>query len=692
MRTRIAGGVAIAAAASLLLATPAYAQDPEAPKGAPKHWLANEDWINYLWLPYEEARLYKLIGHSRGEVFRWVRDEKTMAELARESGWEPRALAEALVEPQKGHVSAAKLRELADRAERTLTQGHLGQHILFHALHQTAVPEKATVIFGTRDRDEFLKMRRAELSPLQICELNGKSRVEAQKGVSDALREAAARGVRDGSLPAAQAQVMLDRQLRQVPRWLGQNRYNGPSGGANKPDLPEADAAKHPSISANGLTVVWDAYRADVAQAERFGEIHVARRRARPAAVLGHPAAGRDPATAVGVQLRRLRERHRGRVRDGRVDLSAGQARGPDDGPRARPRHGQGHARQPRLPGEGRADPHGLQPGALGRRQHRRLRGHRRRQQRRAVRERSVGRGSQGQARAPRDRRVARRRLPAGGRRRRAVRRLHLGRSGQQRAHARLQHRAQDRKTTLVSRAAAPAAGDAYDPSVSYDGRHVAFTSRARNLGGDGHADIYVRDLRAGTTRLVTGAIKADAGSPSLSADGRYVAFVVRVGQPNGKRESLRSRVWRHDLQTGQNVLVSRAAGARGEPGDGLQTDPAISADGQRVAFASTGGNLGEGKPDGIAGVYVRDVARGTTTLLSTHAERPGAGPDVVRVVAPAGSGVAVLAGLLVFWRRRSARSRPRFEQTGCEQMRPPRTHSCPTPPQRVFVSARAAG
>ena len=87
---------------------------------------------------------------------------------------------------------------------------------------------------------------------------------------------------------------------------------------------------------------------------------------------------------------------------------------------------------------------------------------------------------------------------------------------------------------------------------MSCDGRSVAFTSRARNLGGDGHADVYVRDLRAGTTRLVTGEIKADAGSPSLSADGRYVAFVVRVGRPNGKRESLRSRVWRHDLATGR--------------------------------------------------------------------------------------------------------------------------------------------
>ena len=99
--------------------------------------------------------------------------------------------------------------------------------------------------------------------------------------MSDALRDAAARGVQDGSLPPAQADVMLDRQLRQVPRWLGQNRYNGPSGGANKPDLPEADAAKRPSIASNGLTVVWDAYRADMSAAERLGEIHVR------AAVLG---------------------------------------------------------------------------------------------------------------------------------------------------------------------------------------------------------------------------------------------------------------------------------------------------------------------------------------------------------------------------------------------------------------------
>ena len=135
-----------------------------------------------------------------------------------------------------------------------------------------------------------------------------------------------------------------------------------------------------------------------------------------------------------------------------------------------------------------------------------------------------------------------------------------------------------------------------------------------------------MRDLRRGTTRLVTGAIKADAGSPSLSADGRYVAFVVRVGRPNGKRESLRSRVWRHDLQTGQDVLVSRAAGARGEPRDGLPTDPAISVDGRRVAFASTAGNLAEGKPDGIAGVYVRDIVARDDDAAEHARRRPGTG------------------------------------------------------------------
>lgn len=653
----------LVAAATLTFAPPALGQDPEAPDGAPKHWLANEDWINYLWLPYEEARLYKLIGYTRGDVFRWVRDEKTIAQLARKAGWEPRALADALVEPQRGHVSPAKLRELADRAERTLTQGHLGQHILFHALHQTAVSENATKIFGTRDRDAFLKMRRAELSPLQICELNGRTRIEAQRGVSDALREAAARGVRDGSLPAAQAEVMLDRQLRQVPRWLGQNRYNGPSGGANKPDLPEADAAKHPSLSANGLTVVWDAYRADVAQAERFGEIHVR------AAVLGQR---RFSVTPPRKETRRPRSAYNSVVsadgtavafetaestyplakRVGQMtvhvrDLATGKVTRVSHAfrPKGAPTR---TAFNPALSADGTIVAfEATDAGRNGAPSENGLWV----VDRKARRERLVTDASRGAAYLPK---------VAGDGESVVYTSAEAGNAGLTHVYS---TSLETGKTTLVARAdgraGAPAQGDAYDPSVSRDGRFVAFTSRARNLGGDGHADVYVRDLQAGTTRLVTGAIKADTGSPSLSADGRYVAFVVRVGKPNGTQKSLRSRIWRHDLATGENVLVSRAAGTRGEPGEGLATDPAISADGQRVAFASTAGNLGEGKPDGIAGVYVRDLARHTTTLLSTHAQRPGSGTDVVKIAAPAGSGLAVAATGLLLLRRRRRRAAP---------------------------------
>ena len=657
--------IALAAAltALLVLAAPARAQDPEAPDGAPKHWLANEPWINYLWLPYEEARLYKLIGKSRGDVFRWVRDERTIAQLARRQGWDTHKLAQALVAPRRGSVSPAMLRELTDRAERTLTQGHLGQHILFHALHQNAVPERAPEIFGTRDRDEFVKFRRAELSPLQICELNGRTRVEAQRGVSDALRDAAARGVADGSLPRAQAQVMLDRQLRQIPRWLGQNRYNGPSGGVNKPDLPEADVAKHPSISSDGRLVVWDAYRADVSAAERLGEIHVR------AAQLGARQFSVTPPSRTSTK--RPRSAYNSVVSsEGNVvafetaestyplakrvgqmtvlvrDLAAGKDERVSHAYR-KPGAPTRTAFNPALSADGRivafeATDAG-RDGAPSRNGLWVV-------DRKAKRERLVTDASRGAAYLPE--------LSGDGR---AVAYTSATLSNHGLTHVYLTSLKTGR-TSLISRAdgakGTPAAGDAYEPSVSRDGRFVAFTSRARNLGGDGHADIYVRDVDNGTTRLVTGAIKGDAGAPSLSADGRYVAFTVRSGRPNGTPRSLRTKIWRHDLTTGEDVLVSRATGARGVSADGYATDPSISEDGLRVAFASTAGNLAEAKPDGIAGVFVRDLARNTTTLLSTHARRPGSGSDTLLYLALAGLvvlplGFGIAGWLLVRGRRR---------------------------------------
>ena len=41
-------------------------------------------------------------------------------------------------------MSAARVAILRGRALRTLTQGHLAQHIFFHSLHQEAIPSHAT--------------------------------------------------------------------------------------------------------------------------------------------------------------------------------------------------------------------------------------------------------------------------------------------------------------------------------------------------------------------------------------------------------------------------------------------------------------------------------------------------------------------------------------------------------------------
>ncbi|MFA9271040.1 MAG: TolB family protein, partial [Baekduiaceae bacterium] len=181
-----------------------------------------------------------------------------------------------------------------------------------------------------------------------------------------------------------------------------------------------------------------------------------------------------------------------------------------------------------------------------------------------------------------------------------------------------------DGRRTLVSRASgedgAVAASDAYEPSVSRDGTVVAFTSRARNLGGASRrSSVYVRDLRTNTTRWISRGVTGDAVEPAISADGRYVAFVARAGFRGGTILSLRSNVWLHDRVTGRTTLVSRASGERGAAGNGYASEPDVSADGSRVAFASTSGNLVRGKARGLTGVFVRDVSAGTTRLLSDH-------------------------------------------------------------------------
>jgi Tol biopolymer transport system component len=118
-------------------------------------------------------------------------------------------------------------------------------------------------------------------------------------------------------------------------------------------------------------------------------------------------------------------------------------------------------------------------------------------------------------------------------------------------------------------------------------------------------------------------------GARTISADGRYVVFAASTTRLLGGAPG-RTQVYRRDTLTGALELVSRADDADGEPADGLSGAPTISADGMRVAFASSA-QLDPSHPGGTAQAYVRDLAAGTTTLAS-RAEGAGgaaAGADV---------------------------------------------------------------
>src|SRR5260221_527470 len=163
----------------------------------------------------------------------------------------------------------------------------------------------------------------------------------------------------------------------------------------------------------------------------------------------------------------------------------------------------------------------------------------------------------------------------------------------------------------------------AYSMSISADGRYVAFVDNSTDLvPGDtnGFDDIFVRDRIAGTTERVsvaTGGAQADGGSqlPSISADGRFVAFESAAsnlvpGDTNGKRD-----IFVPDRQTGTTVRVNVDS-------SGLQANqdsdaPSISADGRYVAFESLADNLVAGDSDVASDVFVHDVLTGITERVS---------------------------------------------------------------------------
>ena len=180
--------------------------------------------------------------------------------------------------------------------------------------------------------------------------------------------------------------------------------------------------------------------------------------------------------------------------------------------------------------------------------------------------------------------------------------------------------------TQLVSVSSSGAQGINYNyfASFSADGRFVAFMSDSTNLvPGDtnGCADVFVRDRQLGTTERVSvssSGTQADgfSGWPSVSADGRYVAFESSATNLVSWDTNGQGDVFVRDRQLGTTDLVSIGVG--GFQGNGYSGYHAkISADGLHVAFTSIATNLVPGDGNGVADVFVRDIQSGTTERVS---------------------------------------------------------------------------
>jgi Tol biopolymer transport system component len=165
------------------------------------------------------------------------------------------------------------------------------------------------------------------------------------------------------------------------------------------------------------------------------------------------------------------------------------------------------------------------------------------------------------------------------------------------------------------------AGGDANDvsgqPGVSSDARYIVFASHATNLvagGTNGMAHVFVRDRSRGGTELIsvsTSDQEANANclNPSISDDGRYVAFesgatTLVPSDTNAKSDIfVRDRLNRITWRISNSYL--------GRESNGNSETPCMSSDGQWVAFASSASNLVPGDTNGFEDVFVCNVATG---------------------------------------------------------------------------------
>jgi Tol biopolymer transport system component len=185
-----------------------------------------------------------------------------------------------------------------------------------------------------------------------------------------------------------------------------------------------------------------------------------------------------------------------------------------------------------------------------------------------------------------------------------------------------------DRLTNTTTRVSVDSAGnqgngDSSSPSLSDDGRFVAFPSDASNLvpeDTNGYRDIFVRDTLTNTTTKVSVDSAGNQGNffsftPSISADGRFVAFESLASNIVPGDTNNTGDIFVRDTLT--NTTTNVSVDSAGNQANSNSRSPSISADGRFVAFYSDASNLVPEDTNGYRDIFVRDTLTNTTTKVS---------------------------------------------------------------------------
>lgn len=217
----------------------------------------------------------------------------------------------------------------------------------------------------------------------------------------------------------------------------------------------------------------------------------------------------------------------------------------------------------------------------------------------------------------------------------------------------------------LVSQSSSGAIGDgdSLAPSISNDGKIIAFTSAASNLEGTDNnngLDIFVRNLNANTTTLVSantsGTYSAGGGdilnrlgafNPIVSGNGEFVAFSSTLVDLANSDSNNAEDVFVRNLKDNTTQLVSinssgtsgtgTSNGASGSSGTG-SSNPIISSDGRFVGFSSYSTDLVSGDANAVQDVFVRDLKTASTTWVSRTDTAGGNGASFNPVINSTGS------------------------------------------------------